>query len=53
MEDRITTHAGYAAPGPVTQRSTQLSDSALENTDHLLWVLENTSLREQTKRPLY
>lgn len=33
--------------------STQLSDSALENTYHLLWGLENKSLREQTKRPLY
>lgn len=45
--------AGYASSGPVTQKSTQLSDSALENTYHLLWVLENKSLREQTKRPLY
>lgn len=46
-------HAGYASSGPVAQKSTQLSDSALANTHHLLWALENKSPREQTKRPLY
>ena len=50
---RTTTHTGYASSVPFAQKSTQLSDSGLENRDHLLWVLENKSLREQTKRPLY
>lgn len=35
------------------EKAKQLSDSLMENTYHLLWVLENKSLRAQTKRPLH
>lgn len=35
------------------KKPTRLSDSSMEYTYHLLWVLENKPLREQTKRPLH